>query len=254
MTPSPTQPSSLSPRVSADDAAPDLAAQASDARPRSLARRLGLLAVLFLLPVLAVSLPVLLIGQRPPPGQGASAWAGFGALRAWWRGGSSTPASQSQNAAPGFDNLRESLNKSAQAQLPDSSASLTSPGEITIPATDDAANIDAQFAALTRLAERLGGSAAEKPADAAGRHLFVTLPAAGGSSERAAFETLATRHLDLLVNAADGAELDKLIAVATPNSSPAAVAPSSPATPDARDFLTVSVAAASTASSPSPRP
>ncbi|MBV9128486.1 MAG: hypothetical protein JO117_10415 [Verrucomicrobia bacterium] len=250
MTPSPTQPSSLSPRVSADDAAPDLAAQASDARPRSLARRLGLLAVLFILPVLAGSVPVLLIGQRPPPGQGASAWAGFQALRAWWRGRSSTP----QNAAPGFDNLRESLNKSAQAQLPDSSASLTSPGEITIPATDDAANIDAQFAALTRLAERLGGSAAEKPADAAGRHLFVTLPAAGGSSERAAFETLATRHLDLLVNAADGAELDKLIAVATPNSSPAAVAPSSPATPDARDFLTVSVAAASTASSPSPRP
>ena len=196
-------------------------------RPASLGRRLRLLFLLLVLPIAAVSLPTLLVshffGQRPPAGKTATALAGFEALR-------------------------DSLAKSAQANLPDSNATLPAPAELTVPAgSATTAEIDARFAGLTHLAERLGGSAVEKPADAAGRHLFVELPTTT-VGKRAVFEQLTTRHLDLVTSASD-ADLDKLIAVAATNPLVTATAAASAPPPQAdskaaREFLTVTAVGA----------
>jgi hypothetical protein len=197
-------------------------------RPASLGRRLGLLFLLLVLPISAVSVPALLVthffGQRPPEGKTATAMAGFEALRA-------------------------SLTKSAQTNLPDSSALLPAPAELTVPAGGATpAEIDARFAGLTHLAQRLGGRAVEKPADAAGRHLFVELPAETFGT-RAVFERLTVHHLDLVTSASSDAELDKLIAVAATNPLVTATSqlPSHPPRGDGKgphDFLTVTVARA----------
>ncbi len=202
-------------------------ADADAARPASLGRRLRLLFLLLVLPIAAVTVPALVVthffGQRPPEGTTASALAGL-------------------------ETLRNSLTKSAQTALPDSGAALQTPAEITVPGGASPAETDARFAGLAHLAERLGGSAVEKPADAAGRHLFVALPAAGAGRERAVFEQLTTRHLDLLTGASD-AELDKLIAVVATNPLVTSAAASAPPLGDggnAREFLTVTVAGSAT--------
>ena len=183
---------------------------------------------MLVLPIAAMSVPTLLVshffGQRPPEGKTATALAGFEALR-------------------------DSLTKSAQTNLPDSSALLPAPTELTVPAGGATpAEIDARFAGLTHLAQRLGGSAVEKPADAAGRHLLVELPAETFGT-RAVFEQLATHHLDFVTSASSDAELDKLIAVAATNPLVTATArqPLRPPRGDGKgphDFLTVTVARA----------
>lgn len=210
-------------------APPPSSAEVAALRPASLGRRLGLFFLLLVLPVAAVSVPALVVthffGQRPPAGTSATALAGF-------------------------ETLRDSLTKSAEATLPDSSAALRAPAEITVPGGTSPAETDARFAGLAHLAERLGGSAVEKPADATGRHLFVALPAAAGDgSKRAVFEQLTTRHLDLLAGASD-TELDKLIAVVAANPLVTSAASSAPPLADggdAREFLTVTVATNSSA-------
>ena len=224
MPPSPVQslpkPSHAHPQRPAAPPADELAAL----RPPSLSRRLKLLFLLLILPITAVSLPTLLVthffGQRPPEGRTATALAGFEALR-------------------------DSLAKSAQATLPDSAATLPTLAELTVPGGATAAETDARFAGLTHLAERLGGSAVEKPADATGRHLFVELPATT-LGKRAVFEQLTTRHLDLVTSATD-TELDKLIAVAATNPLVTAASTSTPPpggdSGRTREFLTVTVVA-----------
>lgn len=134
---------------------------APHAAPPSLGRRLGLLMILLILPIGAMSLPTLVVthffGQRPA-------------------------AKQTENAS-GFDALRGSLEKAARESLPDTGLDLGARFDaLTLACAPEQA--DARLEALRGFAERCEGASIEQPADAAGRHLLVELPASAAARFR----------------------------------------------------------------------
>lgn len=127
-------------------------------RPLSGPRRLGLLLILLILPVIAVSLPAILVtlvfGQRPHP-----------------------PAA----ATSDMSGLRQSLEQNAQGVLPPPAGLAAEPIILTVRSD----HVAARAARVTALVERLGGSASEGLPKTGEKHLFIDLPATSVAAFRA---------------------------------------------------------------------
>ena len=125
-------------------------------RPRPFAERLRLLLILLILPVVAVSLPALLVtgifGQRPKP---------------------KAPAHVSPSPAPDTSGLSEALEHSADALLPTPAPLTPDPIRVTVRADHVAARAEK----VINQAKQLGGSAIEGVSAAGEKHLYVDVPA-----------------------------------------------------------------------------
>lgn len=120
-------------------------------RPRPLGQRLGLLLILLILPVTAVTVPTLLVtgffGNHPRP-----------------------------KAAPAVDGLGDALDLSAQKLLPTPAPLTPEPLRLTV----RPARLAARAAKITTQAQALGGSAVEGISDPGEKHLYVDLPGGRG--------------------------------------------------------------------------
>lgn len=125
-------------------------------RPRTLGQRLGLLCILLIAPVAAVTIPTLVVtgffGQRPGP-----------------------KAAAHPVTAPKADlnGLGAALNRSAESLLPTPAPLTTEPIQLRVRADHLAARAEK----VSRQAQALGGSTVEGVSNPGEKHLYVDLPA-----------------------------------------------------------------------------
>ena len=131
-----------------------------DARPRSLAERLGLLVMLVALPMAVVTLPTLVItgvfGQRPRP---------------------------KTSAAADTSGLRRELDSKASHLLPPPAPLAAEPVRVSV---HDPSHVGPRAEKVDAQAKALGGSAVEGLAAEGEKHLFVDLPAGAAEPFRRA--------------------------------------------------------------------
>lgn len=138
---------------------PDRPAPAADpaARPRSLPQRLQLLAVLLIVPGLAVTLPTLVVthifGQRPPV-----------------------------HATPAANGLTTALQHSAESLLPTPAPLTLDPIHLSVRPD----HVTTRAEKVARQATALGGTAVEGISAGGEKHLFVDLPAGCAAAFRQA--------------------------------------------------------------------
>ncbi len=130
------------------------------ARPRSFAQRLGLLLILLVLPMAAVTVPTLMVthifGQHPTP--------------------KSTPPSVSDTSG-----LRRELDRRADNLLPTPAPLVAEPIRVSV---RDPSHVGPRAEKVKAQAQRFGGSAVEGLAADGEKHLFVDLPAGAADAFR----------------------------------------------------------------------
>lgn len=175
------------------------------ARPRPLGQRLQLLFIVLILPVVAVTLPALLVtgifGRRPQPK--APPVHAKPAPRPVAR---ATPA-----PTPDTSGLTAALNHSAESLLPVPAPLTTDP--IRLPVRAD--HVTARAEKVANQAKLLGGSAVEGVSAPGEKHLFVEVPA--GSAE--AFRQAVTKNeppIPPTITPAPGAARDHLEVIIRP--------------------------------------
>ena len=162
----------------------------ADTHPLSGPRRLGLLLILLILPVIAVSLPAILVtmifGQRPRPAAPA--------------------ATAAVSAAPDVSGLRNALERNAQGVLPAPGALAAEPIVLTVRAD----HMEARAARVETLARQFGGSTSAGLPQAGEKDLYVDLPAAATGEFRAALARAAAPASPAPVSNAGPGPIDHL--------------------------------------------
>ena len=152
----------MSSPVPADAASPRPAPANADTAPLSGPRRLGLLLILLVLPVIAVCLPAIFVtfvfGQRPR----------------------SSPAPSS--AAVEVSGLRNALVQNAQSVLPQPDALASDPIVLTVRPE----HVEARAARVSALARRFGGSVSEGLPGAGEKDLYADIPLGSSAAFRQA--------------------------------------------------------------------
>jgi hypothetical protein len=137
--------------------------------PLSAQKRLGLLVILLILPVIAVSLPAIFVtlvfGQRPRP--------------------ASAPAAA---APPDVSGLRNALEQNAQGVLPPPAALASDPIVLTVRAE----HVAARAARVTALARQYGGSVSPGLPQPGEQDLYADVPLAASPAFRQALTAPAT--------------------------------------------------------------
>jgi hypothetical protein len=156
-------PIAMSSPVPADATSPRPLPAGADAAPLSVQKRLGLLVILLILPVIAVSLPAIFVtlvfGQRPHPASPA-------------------PAA----AAPDVSGLRNALERNAQGVLPPPAALASDPIVLTVRAE----HVAARAAHVTALARQYGGSVSAGLPQNGETDLYADVPQAASAAFRQA--------------------------------------------------------------------
>ena len=142
------------------------------ARPRTFAQRLGLLLILLVLPMTAVTVPTLLVthifGQRPRP--------------------KNTPAPTPAD----MSGLRQELDRRANGLLPTPAPLTVEPIRLSVL---DPSHVGPRAEKIKAQAQRFGGTAVEGLAAEGEKHLFVDLPAGSADAFRMAVTSNTTLEM-----------------------------------------------------------